>query len=114
MPEISWLGAASGSVWLAVVPMLPVVAGANETKRQILLYTLMLWPVSLAPRLIGIAGTFYVAGAVLLSALFTGAAAFVCSDTTDRSARRMFAFSLLYLFLIFSLLLIDHTGVDWL
>jgi protoheme IX farnesyltransferase len=103
----------TGDYAAAGVPMLPVVAGASETKRQILLYTLVLWPVSVAPWLIGIAGTFYAAGAILLSALFTGAAAFVCRDTTDRSPRRMFAFSLLYLFLIFSLLLVDHAGGGW-
>ena len=98
----------------AGVPMLPVVAGASETKRQMLLYTLVLWPVSLAPWLLGIGGVLYASGAVLLSALFTGAAALVCGDTTDRSARRMFAFSLLYLFLIFSLALVDHAGGVWL
>jgi len=50
----------------------------------------------------------------LLSALFTGSALLVWRDTTDRSARRMFAVSLLYLLLIFSLLLVDHTGGGWL
>ena len=104
----------TGDYAAAGVPMLPVVAGASETKRQMLLYTLVLWPVSLAPWLLGIAGVLYASGAVLLSALFTGAAALVCGDTTDRSARRMFAFSLLYLFLIFSLALVDHTGGGWL
>jgi heme o synthase len=104
----------TGDYAAAGVPMLPVVAGASETKRQMLLYTLVLWPVSLAPWLLGIAGVLYASGAVLLSALFTGAAALVCGDATDRSARRMFAFSLLYLFLIFSLALVDHAGGGWL
>jgi heme o synthase len=94
----------------AGVPMLPVVAGARETKRQMLLYTLVLWPAALAPWLLGVAGTLYAAGALLLSAVFTGSAILVFRDTTDRSARRMFAFSLLYLFLIFSLLLVDHAS----
>ena len=49
----------------------------------------------------------YGALALLLSAAFTGSAIQVCGDDGDRSARRMFAFSLLYLFLIFSLLLVD-------
>ena len=49
-------------------------------------------------------------GSVLLNAVFTGAAIQVLRDDGDRSARRMFAFSLLYLFLIFSLLLVDHFG----
>ncbi len=94
--------------------MLPVVAGPRQTKRHMLLYTLVLWPVILVPWYLGVAGALYGAGAVLLSAVFTGSAILVCRDTTDRSARRMFAFSLLYLFLIFSLLLVDHAGGDWL
>jgi protoheme IX farnesyltransferase len=73
-----------------------------------LLYTLVLWPVAFAPWLLGVAGTVYAAGALLLNAVFTGSAIRVCRDTTDRGARRMFGFSLLYLFLIFSLLLVDH------
>ena len=98
----------AGDYATAGVPMLPVVAGPVETKRQMLLYTLVLWPVALAPWLLGITGALYAAGASLLSAAFTGSAILVCRDTTDRSARRMFAFSLLYLLLIFSLLLVDH------
>ena len=98
----------------AGVPMLPVVAGPAETKRQMLLYTLVLWPVSLAPWLFGIGSLLYGVGALLLSASFTGSAILVWRDTTDRSARRMFAVSLLYLLLIFSLLLVDHTGGGWL
>jgi heme o synthase len=94
----------------AGVPMLPVVAGPRETKRQMLLYTLVLWPVSLAPTVLGFAGAVYGAAALVLSALFTGLAIRVCRDQGERSARVMFGFSLLYLFLIFSVLLIDHTG----
>src|SRR6516164_4064910 len=97
----------------AGVPMLPVVSGPRETKRQILLYTLVLWPAVAAPWLLGVAGGLYGAGALLLSMLFTGAAETACRDDGDRSARRLFAFSLLYLFLIFSLLLVDHAGGDW-
>jgi len=94
----------------AGVPMLPVVAGARETKRQVLLYTVVLWPVALTPWLLGVAGALYGTGALLLSGMFTGSAILVCRDQTDRSARRMFVFSLLYLFLVFSLLLVDHAG----
>jgi heme o synthase len=94
----------------AGVPMLPVVAGPRETKRQMLLYTLVLWPVSLAPWALGVAGAFYGASALALSVLFTGTAIRVCRDQGERSARLMFGFSLLYLLLIFSLLLVDRTG----
>jgi heme o synthase len=97
----------------AGVPMLPVVAGSGETKRQMLLYTLVLWPISTVPWLLGIAGAFYGVSALALSALFTALAICVCRDDGERSARQMFTFSLLYLFLVFSLLLIDRTGVSW-
>jgi len=103
----------TGDYAAAGVPMLPVVSGPRETKRQILLYTLVLWPAAIAPWLLDVAGSLYGAGALLLSAVFTGAAIEVCRDDGDRSARRMFAFSLLYLFLTFSLLLVDHAGGDW-
>jgi len=97
----------------AGVPMLPVVSGPGETKRQMLLYTLVLWPVSLTPWAAGLVGTFYEASALVLSAVFTGAAIQIWRDDSERSARRMFAFSLLYLFLIFSLLLVDRAGGNW-
>jgi protoheme IX farnesyltransferase len=103
----------SGDYAAAGVPMLPVVAGPQHTKRQMLLYTLVLWPVTAAPWLLGTAGGLYAVGAALLNAGFTGAAVQVCCDRSHRSARRMFTFSLLYLLLIFSLLLIDRTGGNW-
>src|SRR5712664_1608224 len=95
----------AGDYAAAGVPMLPVVAGPRETKRQMLLYTLVLWPVGLTPWLLGVAGPVYAGSVAALSLAFTGAAIRVWHDETDRSARQMFAFSLLYLFLIFSLLL---------
>jgi protoheme IX farnesyltransferase len=100
----------TGDYAKAGVPMLPVVAGPRETKRQMLLYTLVLWPVSLAPWALGVAGATYALGAVVLSALFTASAVRVCLDEGERAARLMFGFSLLYLLLIFSLLLVDHTA----
>jgi heme o synthase len=92
----------------AGIPMLPVVAGARETRKQMLLYTLVLWPVTAAPWLLGVSGLLYAAGAGVLSLAFTGAALRVWRDESERSARQMFAFSLLYLFLVFMLLLVDH------
>jgi heme o synthase len=94
----------------AGVPMLPVVAGVRETKRQMLLYTLVLWPIALLPWLLGIAGPVYAVLAFVLSAVFTVQAIRVCRDDGESRAREMFAFSLLYLFLIFSLLLVDPAG----
>ncbi|MGH7185699.1 MAG: heme o synthase, partial [Pseudomonadota bacterium] len=94
----------------AGVPMLPVVAGARATKLQMLLYTLALFPLSLAPWALGIAGPVYGAAAAGLSALFVVAAIRVWLDRGERAARQMFAFSILYLFLLFTFLIIDHGG----
>ncbi len=91
----------------AGVPMLPVVSGAAETKRQILFYTLALFPLALAPTALGFAGPLYGAGAALLGALFVVSALKVRRDATERSARRMFGYSIVYLFLIFALLVAD-------
>jgi len=98
----------AGDYAKAGVPMLPVVAGPQATKRQMLIYTLVLWPCALAPYVLGIAGEVYAAAALGLSAAFTGFAIKVLRDGTDRSARQMFGFSILYLFLLFALMLIDR------
>jgi protoheme IX farnesyltransferase len=99
----------TGDYAKAGVPMLPVVAGARATKRQMLLYTLVLWPCALAPYYLGVAGAVYAGAALALSAAFTGLALKVWLDPTQRSAKQMFGFSILYLFLLFALLLIDGT-----
>ena len=91
----------------AGLPMLPVVAGAARTKRHILGYTLALFPVALAPAFLGFAGAAYGVGAALLGAAFVIHAFRVCADGTDRAARRMFGFSIFYLFAIFALLMVD-------
>src|SRR5215471_1563968 len=82
----------------AGIPMLPVVAGARETKRQMLLYTLVLWPVALAPTLLGAVGWLYGAVALALSLAFVGHALAVWRAPDDTAghapAKRMFRFSL--------------------
>ncbi|MDR3421629.1 MAG: heme o synthase [Xanthobacteraceae bacterium] len=95
----------------AGVPMLPVVAGIAETRRQILLYTLLLAPLGAAPWLLGYAGALY--GVVALAA---GAAMIVLAwrlraeQRGHAAARQMFGFSILYLFLLFAMLLVDRTA----
>jgi protoheme IX farnesyltransferase len=95
----------------AGVPMLPVVAGARETKRQMLIYTLVLLPMALAPTLLGAVGWVYGAIALGLSLVFIGHAVAVWRTADDDSAhpaaRRMFKFSLLYLALLFAALPLD-------
>jgi protoheme IX farnesyltransferase len=96
-----------GDYAAAGVPMLPVVAGARETRRQILIYTLLLVPVSAMPVLIGFVGWIYGIAAAVLGAVFIAAAISVWFDETDRSAKRMFGFSILYLFVLFASLIVD-------
>jgi heme o synthase len=95
----------------AGVPMLPVVAGPRETKRQMLVYTLLLVPVALAPTLFGAAGWIYGVVALGLSLAFVGHAIAVWRSADDDSAygaaRRMFRFSLLYLAAVFAALPVD-------
>ncbi len=100
----------SGDYAKAGVPMLPVVAGAAATKRQMLVYTLTLLPLSLAPFALGIAGGWYAAGALGLSALFILSALRVLGSNDDRPAKQMFGFSILYLFALFALLIVDRAG----
>ena len=93
------------------VPMLPVVAGKAATKRQMLAYTLLLLPVALAPSLLGFAGLAYGAVALVMGLAFVACALNVLrasgEETTDRAAKRMFGFSILYLFVLFAMLLVD-------
>jgi protoheme IX farnesyltransferase len=97
----------------AGVPMLPVVAGDRETRRQILLYTLLLAPLGTAPWLLGYAGPWYGVAAVATGAVMTMLAFRVRAEQQGQSARKhsaskqMFAFSILYLFLLFAMLLVD-------
>ncbi|GGF16322.1 protoheme IX farnesyltransferase [Aliidongia dinghuensis] len=97
----------SGDYQKAGVPMLPVVAGPRETKKQMLIYTIVLWPIAVAPYFMGIAGLVYLALAAVLSACFTAFAVMVWFDRTDKWPKRMFGFSILYLFLLFAVLILD-------
>ena len=96
----------------AGVPMLPVVAGEKSTKRQILLYSLLLLPLAPAPALLGTAGALYGVVALLLGLLFLAGAVAIwrapSGEATNRAAKRLFAFSILYLFLLFALLILDR------
>jgi protoheme IX farnesyltransferase len=102
----------SGEYARAGIPMLPVVAGCAETRRQILLYTGVLVPVSLAPWLLGHAGLLYgvvaVAAGACLSLLAYRVWAAAEGRASDRAARRLFGFSIVYLFALFAGLLADR------
>jgi protoheme IX farnesyltransferase len=93
----------------AGVPMLPVVAGAAETRRQILRYTLILTPIGVAPWLLGYAGALYGIAAVLAGGAMVALALRVRGEVRGHIAsKQMFAFSILYLFLLFAMLLVDR------
>jgi len=98
----------TGDYAKAGVPMLPVVAGARATKAQMLVYTVLLFPLALAPWALGLTGAVYAAAAVVLGLLFILAAVRVWFDSGERAARQMFAFSILYLFLLFTLMIVDR------
>jgi len=95
----------------AGVPMLPVVAGKRETKRQIIIYTLLLLPLAVAPSLLGVTGWLYGISSLILGLLFLAAAVSVWLDDTERASRRMFTFSIIYLFLLFTLMIVDGSTV---
>ncbi len=91
----------------AGVPMLPVVAGDRETRKQILLYSILLMPVSLAPWALDVSGMIYAIAAIALGAVFLGLAIRVRINDAERHARKLFMFSIFYLFGLFLALLAD-------
>jgi protoheme IX farnesyltransferase len=95
----------------AGVPMLPVVAGPAETRRQILIYTVLLVPLSFAPVLLGTAGLVYGAAAAAVGAYLLWLAVQIMRTKSDRAARRMFGFSILYLFVLFAALIVEHAAI---
>ena len=96
----------------AGVPMLPVVSGEDATRLQILIYSLILAPLGMVPAIIGLGGTLYAVAASILGALFV-VLAYACyrereGERAARAAKDLFAYSVLYLFLLFAVLLVEH------
>lgn len=92
----------------AKIPMLPVVCGVRRTKRDMLIYTLLLLPLAILPYFAGLGGVFYLAGALALGFGFVYWSVRVWFDESFVSAKKMFVYSLFYLAGIFSLLLGEH------
>lgn len=92
----------------ANIPMMPVIAGEQKTKIQMLVYTFILFPVALAPYFMGFAEGLYGLIAGGLGAFFIFTALRVMRDETHKSAKLMFGFSVFYLFALFLALMIDH------
>jgi heme o synthase len=98
----------SGEYARAGIPMLPVVAGKAETKRQIVVYSVLLLLTSLLPWALGMAGYLYAATAAISGMMFVLLALRLRrSDDAGRPAYRLFAFSIAYLFTVFVALLAD-------
>ncbi|MCU7924080.1 MAG: heme o synthase [Candidatus Thiodiazotropha sp. (ex Dulcina madagascariensis)] len=92
----------------ADVPMLPVTHGIDFTKQQVLIYSIMLLAVTLLPFVIRMSGYLYLAGALLLGGGFIYHAIKMLRSEGREHAMKTFAYSILYLSLLFTLLLADH------
>jgi protoheme IX farnesyltransferase len=97
----------------ANVPMLPVVAGIQNTRLQILLYSITVALAGIAPYALGLTGLIYGVSAVILNAIFLFLAVAVFANRAEevsgmKPERRLFAFSILYLFALFSAVVIDR------
>jgi protoheme IX farnesyltransferase len=93
------------------VPMLPVVAGPQETRRQILIYSILLVPLAVVPYFVGLGGIAYLALSIILGAVFLALAVRVYltreGREADAAARRLFLFSILYLYGLFATLFVE-------
>ena len=92
----------------AGVPMLPVTHGAHYTRLQVLLYTLILFAVSLLPYVVQMSGLAYLLAALALGGVFIGYALRIYFAYSDAVAQRTFRYSIAYLAFLFTALLVDH------
>jgi heme o synthase len=92
----------------AGVPMLPVTHGKEYTRLQVLLYTLILFAVSLLPYVVKMSGLAYLAAALLLGGIFVAYALRIYRAYSDAVAQKTFRYSIAYLALLFAALLVDH------
>ena len=90
------------------MPMLPVTHGQDYTRLQILLYTVLLFVVTLLPFSYGMSGWLYLVGAVALNLMFMVYAVRLYRDDNEKLPMKTFGFSIVYLMILFALLLVDH------
>ena len=90
------------------IPMLPVTHGIVFTKLQIVLYTIILFIVSLLPYVVLMSGLIYLYSALILSSIFLYSSVKLYFSSDDEDAMKTFQFSIYYIFLIFLALLVDH------
>jgi len=89
--------------------MMPVIAGERSTKIQMVIYTLMLFPITLMPYFMGYAGMIYLIAASVLSGFFIVTAIKVLMSSDLKPARLMFSYSVFYLFALFLAVMFDAT-----
>jgi protoheme IX farnesyltransferase len=87
--------------------MLPVVRGEKETRKQILLYSILLYAVTQLPSCAGGLGTIYLVSSFVLGALFIAGAVVLYRRADRRSALKLYLFSLAYLALLFGAMVVD-------
>jgi len=92
----------------AGVPMMPLVHGRYETKKQILLYSIVLCPLGVAPFWLGTLGAVYGATSAILGVLFIGAAWRVMKNDSEKNCKQLFGFSIFYLFFLFFAMIVDR------
>ncbi len=104
----------TGDYARAGVPMLPVVAGERETRAQIVIYSALLVPLAVLPAIIGLGGISYGIVSTVLGAMFLSLALTLWRTEDEakriRVAKRLFGFSILYLFALFAVLLIERVA----
>ena len=92
----------------AGMPMLPVTHGEKFTRLHVLLYTIILTACTLLPVATGMGGLIYLAGTLALDGVFLWYGWKLYTDYSDALAKKTFAYSILYLSLLFAVLLVDH------
>lgn len=95
----------------ANIPMLPVTHGIPFTKLCIVLYTLLLWVVTLLPFVVGMSGPLYATLATVLGGIFLSYTLILFRRNSPNFALKTFSFSILYLMLLFIMLLVDHIAL---
>jgi protoheme IX farnesyltransferase len=90
------------------LPMLPITHGMDVTKFHILMYTIALLATSMLPFAIGMSGLIYLGAAIVLGAIFFWHSWRIYRHYTDLIARKAFAYSIVYLSILFAVLLVDH------
>jgi protoheme IX farnesyltransferase len=94
----------------ASIPMLPVVVGEAETRRQILVYSVVLVLVTFLPMMVQLFGPVYAVGAGVLDTAFLATTGIAVLSPTARAARRVFYYSMLYLALLFAVMAVDRVA----